>query len=74
LAASADTREAAAHIRQFLSRHGAHYRVIAPNGDHANIVPTFEAGKPGRHLALNGDFDCFPVGDGAGWTHDPVGR
>jgi succinyl-diaminopimelate desuccinylase len=38
-----------------------------------NIVATFEAGKPGRHLALNGHIDVFPVGDGAGWTRDPWG-
>ena len=38
-----------------------------------NIVATFEAGKPGRHLALNGHIDVFPVGDGSGWTHDPWG-
>ena len=68
-----DTREAAAHIRRFLERYGAEYRVIAPNEIMPNIVATFEAGKPGRHLALNGHIDCFPVGDGAGWTHDPWG-
>ena len=68
-----DTREAADHIRQFLEQHGAECRVIAPNEVMPNIVATFEAGKPGRHLALNGHIDCFPVGDGAGWTHDPWG-
>jgi succinyl-diaminopimelate desuccinylase len=66
-----DTREAAGHIRRFLERHGAEYRLIAPNEVMPNVVATFEAGKPGRHLALNGHIDCFPVGDGAGWTHDP---
>src|ERR1700738_4021140 len=40
-----DTREAAAHIRQFLARHGADCRVIAPNEIMPNIVATFEAGK-----------------------------
>ena len=68
-----DTREAAAHISQFLARHGADCRVIAPNEIMPNIVATFEAGKPGRHLALNGHIDVFPVGDGSGWTHDPWG-
>ena len=53
-----DTREAAAHIRWFLERYGAEYRVIAPNEIMPNIVATFEAGKPGRHLALNGHIDC----------------
>ena len=59
-----DTREAAGHISQFMERHGAVYRVIAPNEVMPHIVATFEAGKPGRHLALNGHIDCFPVGDG----------
>ena len=68
-----DTREAAGHIRQFLAQHGADFRVIAPSEIMPNIVATFEGGKPGRHLALNGHIDVFPVGDGAGWTHDPWG-
>jgi succinyl-diaminopimelate desuccinylase len=68
-----DTREAAAHIRQFLAHHDADCRVIEPNEIMPNIVATFEAGKPGRHLALNGHIDVFPVGDGVGWTHDPWG-
>ena len=38
-----------------------------------NIVATFDAGKPGRHLALNGHIDVFPVGDGEGWTRHPWG-
>jgi succinyl-diaminopimelate desuccinylase len=68
-----DTRAAADHIRHFLERHGTEYRVIAPNELMPNIVATFETKKPGRHLALNGHIDCFPVGDRAGWTHDPWG-
>jgi succinyl-diaminopimelate desuccinylase len=68
-----DTRQAAAHIRHFLAGHGADCRVIAPNEIMPNIVATFEGGKPGRHLALNGHIDVFPVGDGVGWTHDPWG-
>src|SRR5207253_1596271 len=61
------------HIRQFLAQHGADFRVIAPSEIMPNIMATFEGGKPGRHLALNGHIDVFPVGDGAGWTHDPWG-
>src|SRR5690348_5908026 len=68
-----DTREAAMHIRRLLDERGADYRVIAPNDTMPNIVATFEAGRPGRHLALNGHIDVFPVGDGAGWSHDPWG-
>src|ERR1700736_4897004 len=58
-----DTR-AAAHIRDLLDRRGIEYRVIAPQETMPNIVATFAAGKPGRHLALNGHIDVFPVGDG----------
>ncbi|HVH76875.1 MAG TPA: ArgE/DapE family deacylase [Stellaceae bacterium] len=68
-----DTREAASHIRKLLDRRGIEYRVIAPQETMPNIVATFTAGKPGRHLALNGHIDVFPVGDGAGWSQDPWG-
>jgi succinyl-diaminopimelate desuccinylase len=36
-----------------------------------NLVATFDCGRPGRHLALNGHIDVFPAGDG--WTKDPWG-
>ena len=37
-----------------------------------NIVGSFDGGRPGRHLVLNGHIDVFPVADdGAGWTRDP---
>ncbi|HTZ34900.1 MAG TPA: M20 family peptidase, partial [Stellaceae bacterium] len=54
-----DTREAADHIRQFLSQHGVEVRVIAPNEAMPNLIATFDAAKPGRHLALNGHIDVF---------------
>jgi len=68
-----DTREAAAHVRKLLDARGVRYRVIAPNETMPNLVASFDAGKPGRHLALNGHIDVFPVGNGAGWTRDPWG-
>ncbi|HXM70816.1 MAG TPA: M20/M25/M40 family metallo-hydrolase, partial [Thermoanaerobaculia bacterium] len=68
-----DTRLAAQHIRRLLDERGIAHRVIAPNETMPNIVATFEAGKPGRHLALNGHIDVFPVGDGAGWSQEPWG-
>src|SRR5215469_12707270 len=67
-----DTREVAAYVRGFLDRHGLAYRVIAPHELMPNIVATFDAGAPGRHLALNGHMDVFPV-DNTGWTVDPWG-
>ena len=67
-----DTREVAAYVRQFLDTHALDHRVIAPNEVMPNIVATFDAAAPGRHLALNGHMDVFPV-DPAGWTVDPWG-
>ena len=68
-----DTREAAAHVCKLLDQRNVPYRVIAPQQTMPNIVATFAGGKPGRHLALNGHMDVFPVGDGAGWSQDPWG-
>jgi succinyl-diaminopimelate desuccinylase len=68
-----DTRMAARHVQTLLDTHGVAYRVIAPNSIMPNIVANFAAHKPGRHLALNGHIDVFPVGSGEGWTRDPWG-
>ena len=68
-----DTREAAAFITDYLRRHDLPHRVIAPQQTMPNIVGSFEGGAPGRHLVLNGHIDCFPVGEGHGWTQDPWG-
>ena len=68
-----DTRIAARHVQKLLDAHEVVYRVIAPNETMPNIVANFGAGMPGRHLALNGHIDVFPVGSGEGWTHDPWG-
>ena len=68
-----DTRIAARHVQNLLDAHDVAYRVIAPNETMPNIVANFGAGKPGRHLALNGHIDVFPVGSGEGWTQDPWG-
>jgi succinyl-diaminopimelate desuccinylase len=68
-----DTREAADVIENYLKRHGLPYSVIAPQQSMPNIVGTFEGRLPGRHLVLNGHIDCFPVGEGRGWSQDPWG-
>lgn len=68
-----DTRAGAAFIADFLRAKGLPHRIIAPKEHMPNIVGSFDCGKPGRHLVLNGHIDVFPVGDGAGWTRDPWG-
>ncbi|MFZ0209851.1 MAG: M20/M25/M40 family metallo-hydrolase [Roseiarcus sp.] len=68
-----DTRLAASFIMEYLGCFELPYRVIAPRETMPNIVGSFEGGSPGRHLVLNGHIDCFPVGEGRGWTQDPWG-
>jgi len=64
-----ETREAAALLAGFLSRHGLAHQVIAPKAEWPNIVADTRLGRPGRHLVLNGHIDVFPAGDPARWTH-----
>jgi len=66
-----DTREAAAHVRRFLDGNHLAHRVVSPHPEMPNIIASFDGGRPGRHLVLNGHIDAFPVGDGFGWTQDP---
>jgi len=69
-----DTRSTAEFITRNLKAEGLDYRVIDPHPEMPNIVATFEAGAPGKHLVLNGHIDVFPVADdGLGWTKDPWG-
>lgn len=68
-----DTRGAAAHVTALLDSVGLDYRTIAPEPTMPNIVASFEAGQPGRHLVLNGHMDVFPVSADEAWTHDPWG-
>lgn len=66
-----DTREAASVVTRFLDRHGLPWRTVAPVAEWPNIVGTFEAARPGRHLVLNGHMDVFPVDESETWTHGP---
>lgn len=66
-----DTLDAARHVRSFLENRDLGYEVIAPNEVMPNVVATFDGGSPGRHLALNGHIDVFPVEGASAWAHDP---
>src|SRR5690606_4010742 len=56
-----DTLESSAHVRAVLDEHALPYRTTAPNKIMPNIVASFDAASPGRHLVLNGHMDVFPV-------------
>ena len=69
-----DTRSVADFIKKFLDQRSLPYRVISSHPEMPNIVGSFDCGRPGRHLVLNGHIDVFPVADdGAGWSRDPWG-
>jgi len=69
-----DTRSTADFITEALKMRGLDHRIISPHPEMPNIVATFGAGQPGKHLVLNGHIDVFPVADdGLGWTKDPWG-
>ena len=65
-----DTRVATDYICKFLDANQLPYRIISPQPEMPNIVGSFEGGKPGHHLVLNGHIDVFPVGDEK-WTYGP---
>ena len=68
-----DTRDAAAHITEFLDAEALPYRIISPHPEMPNIVASFdgESGGGGKHLILNGHIDCFPVNENETWTQPP---
>src|SRR5437016_10372635 len=67
-----DTTLAAAHVTRFLERNQLPFRVIAPQPTMPNIVGSFEGGRLGHHLVLNGHIDVFPADEAnERWTHGP---
>lgn len=67
-----DTRAGVKVLGGFLEERGLPFRIVAPQAEMPNIVGTFECGRPGRHLVLNGHIDVFPPGEAARWKHgDP---
>jgi succinyl-diaminopimelate desuccinylase len=66
-----DTREAAAVVTGFLDAHGLPWRKVAPVPEWPNILGSFQGGRRGKHLVLNGHMDVFPVDETEAWTHGP---
>ena len=69
-----NTLVVADYITAYLDQNNLGYRIIAPHPEMPNIVASFDGGKAGKHLVLNGHIDVFPVADdGLGWSKDPWG-
>lgn len=68
-----DTLAAAAFVRSTLQQRGIAYEEIAPVADRPNFIASFDTGRPGPHMVLNGHIDVFPVESEAGWTKNPWG-
>jgi succinyl-diaminopimelate desuccinylase len=66
-----NTRAAADHVAGFLASRGLPFSVVAPQAESPNIGGIFDCAAPGRHLALNGHIDVYPVTDAAGWARAP---
>lgn len=68
-----DMREAADFVRGILDGFGVPHRTLAAREDMPNIVGRWEAGRPGRHLVLNGHMDVFPAEGEKLWAADIEG-
>ena len=68
-----DTLAAARFVEAEFDRRGIQYDKIAPMADRPNYIASFDTGRPGPQLVLNGHIDVFPVETTAGWTRDPWG-
>lgn len=66
-----DTRAGAAFLMDHLTAAGLPAEIRAAQPHLPNVVGTFDAARPGRHLVLNGHIDVFPAGDAAQWSRDP---
>jgi succinyl-diaminopimelate desuccinylase len=68
-----DTRAAADHASAFLQARALPFSIVAPQAEMPNVVGTFGCAEAGRHLALNGHIDVYPVTDAEGWHRPPFG-
>lgn len=66
-----DTTELTSFLTDYMEERGLDYSIVAPQQHLPNIVSSFEAGNPGKHLVLNGHLDIFPAGDTSQWSDDP---
>jgi succinyl-diaminopimelate desuccinylase len=66
-----DTTDVFAHAQELLTRWKFPFTLVTPAPGRQNLFATWDTGRPGRHLALNGHLDVFPAGPRARWARDP---
>lgn len=63
-----DTTAPTAVLTAFLRKHGLAPELRSARPDKPNIVCSFDTGRPGPHLVLNGHMDTLNPGDVSGWS------
>ncbi len=66
-----DTRLAADFLLSQLRAKGVPIEIRAAKEHLPNVVGSFDGGRKGRHLVLNGHIDVFPAGPAETWSRDP---
>jgi succinyl-diaminopimelate desuccinylase len=66
-----DTRAAADFLMSQLRAKGVPIEIRAAREHLPNVVGSFDGGRKGRHLVLNGHIDVFPAGPAEAWSRDP---
>lgn len=66
-----DTRDCAQWLLAQLRAQQVPVEIRSAKDHLPNVVGTFEGGRAGRHLVLNGHIDVFPTGPRESWARDP---
>ena len=66
-----DTTEVFGYVRGLLEKWGFSFTLHEPAPGRQNLIATWDTGRPGKHLVLNGHLDVFPAGPRALWDREP---
>jgi succinyl-diaminopimelate desuccinylase len=66
-----DTTEVFACVERLLTEWRFPFKLLRPAPGRQNLIATWDTGRPGRHLVLNGHLDVFPAGPREAWSRDP---